>query len=74
MVGGILQIFIASSAFELFLAVGGAFLFSMFILYDTHVMMEKLSAEEYILATITLYLDIINLFIHILRILEATKT
>lgn len=33
--------------------------------------MQKVSAEEYILATITLYMDILNLFMYILRILEA---
>lgn len=33
--------------------------------------METLSPEEYILATINLYMDIINLFLYILRILQA---
>ena len=32
--------------------------------------MTRLSAEEYIMATIQLYLDIVNLFIEILKILE----
>lgn len=35
--------------------------------------MTQLSPEEYILATINLYLDIVNLFIYILRILEAAR-
>jgi FtsH-binding integral membrane protein len=35
--------------------------------------MQKLSPEEYVLATINLYLDIINLFVYILRILEASR-
>lgn len=35
--------------------------------------MYKVSPEEYILATITLYMDIINLFLHILRILGAAS-
>jgi FtsH-binding integral membrane protein len=34
--------------------------------------MQKLSPEEYIIATINLYLDILNLFLYILRILEAS--
>ena len=32
--------------------------------------MARLSPEEYMVATIQLYLDIINLFIEILKILE----
>ena len=47
----------------------GAALFSLFIIYDTHMLMRRLSAEEYIFAAINLYLDILNLFLHILRIL-----
>ncbi|XP_046667552.1 protein lifeguard 4-like [Homalodisca vitripennis] len=72
-VGGFLTIFFGSTALELFLSVGGALLFSLFIIYDTQEMMKRLSPEEYILATINLYLDIINLFLHILRALEAAR-
>ncbi|XP_045471987.1 protein lifeguard 4-like [Harmonia axyridis] len=72
-IGGILQIFIQSNGFEMIMAIGGAFLFSMFIVVDTHMMMHHISPEEYILATINLYLDIINLFLHILRILQASR-
>ena len=35
-------------------------------------LMENLSAEEYILATISLYLDIINLFLYILHIIASS--
>ncbi|XP_026466552.1 protein lifeguard 4-like [Ctenocephalides felis] len=71
LVGGIIQIFTHSTIFELVLCSFGALIFSLFLLYDTHVMMTTLSPEEYILATINLYLDIVNLFIYILRILQA---
>ncbi|XP_050306717.1 protein lifeguard 4-like [Anthonomus grandis grandis] len=70
-VGGILQLFIQSAIFELFIGFGGAFLFCLFIIFDTKMIMENLSPEEYILATINLYMDIINLFLYILRILQA---
>ena len=82
----------ASSSSELTetaMAVGGALLFSLFIIFDTQVslkflrsysycgllqmIMTRLSAEEYIVATIQLYLDIINLFIEILKILEKVN-
>jgi len=52
------------------IAVGSAVLFCLYIIYDTHMIMHKVSAEEYIHASITLYLDIINLFLYILRILN----
>ncbi|CAB3363336.1 Hypothetical predicted protein [Cloeon dipterum] len=73
LIGGILQIFIKNTLFELALSVGGAILFSFFIIFDTQMIMYKVSPEDYILATITLYMDIINLFIYILRVLEAAR-
>ncbi|XP_017783240.1 PREDICTED: protein lifeguard 4-like [Nicrophorus vespilloides] len=72
-VGGFIQIFVQSSMIELLMSLGGAFLFSLFIVFDTQMMLEKLSPEEYILATINLYMDILNLFIYILRILQAAN-
>lgn len=51
----------------------GAFLFSGFIIFDTQMIMKTLNAEEYIVGVINLYLDIINLFIEILKILDAMK-
>ena len=44
-----------------------------FIIYDTQMIMTRVSPEEYIIATIELYLDIINLFIEILKILEKVN-
>ncbi len=55
------------------LALGGAFLFSCFIIYDTHMIMKQLNAEEYIVGVINLYLDIINLFLEILRLLNSAR-
>ncbi|NWY55146.1 LFG4 protein, partial [Chionis minor] len=64
-------LFFYSETVELVFAAAGALLFCGFIIYDTHLLMHKLSPEEYILAAINLYLDIINLFLHLLRLLEA---
>ncbi|XP_015771793.1 PREDICTED: protein lifeguard 4-like [Acropora digitifera] len=69
----LLSFFFHSETFELVYAIAGALLFSAFIVFDTHMLMHKLSPEEYVLASINLYLDIINLFIEILRILDAMK-
>ncbi|CAG9110937.1 hypothetical protein JYU34_011136 [Plutella xylostella] len=69
-VGGLIQLFVQSSAFEVALSFTGAVLFSLFLVFDTQQMMSTLSPEEYILATINLYMDILNLFLYILRILN----
>uniref|UniRef100_A0A8D2CVP2 Transmembrane BAX inhibitor motif containing 4 n=1 Tax=Sciurus vulgaris TaxID=55149 RepID=A0A8D2CVP2_SCIVU len=69
---GFLKIFFNSETVELVLAAMGALLCG-FIIYDTHSLMHKLSPEEYVLAAISLYMDIINLFLHLLRFLEAVN-
>lgn len=68
-----IHIFIGGEITEIGLAVGGALLFSFFIVFDTQMIMSRVSEEEYILATIQLYLDIINLFIEILKILNKSN-
>lgn len=70
---GIVQLFVQSSFLHLSMAVLGAFLFSAFIIFDTHQIMKTLSPEEYIVGVINLYLDIINLFVEILKIIDAMK-
>lgn len=64
----ILNLFLGLQGMDLLIAGAGAALFSLFIVFDTQMMMQRLSPEEYILATINLYLDIINLFLELLRI------
>uniref|UniRef100_A0A9L0R5B6 Transmembrane BAX inhibitor motif containing 4 n=1 Tax=Equus caballus TaxID=9796 RepID=A0A9L0R5B6_HORSE len=63
----------AGETVELVIAAVGALLFCGFIVYDTHSLMHRLSPEEYVFAAIDLYLDIINLFLHLLRFLEAVN-
>eukprot|EP00038_Savillea_parva_P006963 m.167011 g.167011 ORF g.167011 m.167011 type:complete len:256 (+) comp12767_c0_seq1:34-801(+) len=45
----------------------GASVFSMFIIVDVQMMLKKVSTDEYILCAINLYLDILNLFLEILK-------
>merc|ERR1712113_338731 len=68
--GGIMFMFVGGEVKQMAFAVGGALLFSGFIIFDTHMIMTRVSPEEYVIATIELYLDIINLFIQILKILS----
>lgn len=73
LVGTFVQAFLGSTSFEILLSGAGALIFSLFIVYDTHMIMHRISAEEYIIATIELYLDIINLFLELLKILDAVR-
>lgn len=51
----------------------GCIVFSGYILFDTWLIMDRLSPHEYILAAIMLYLDIINLFLMILQLLAQSE-
>jgi len=72
--GGILQwLFPLPNFFDVVYSWGGALLFSMFIIYDTWRLHHQLKVDEYVVACINLYLDFINLFLKILRILSKKK-
>ncbi|KAL2754053.1 hypothetical protein ACRALDRAFT_1069955 [Sodiomyces alcalophilus JCM 7366] len=60
-----------SSTTELVYGGLAALIFSAYILVDTQLIMRKHHVEEEIAAAISLYLDIINLFLAILRILNS---
>jgi FtsH-binding integral membrane protein len=68
--GGLLQIFVGGKLLETGEAMGGAFLSSGFVILDTLAIMHRLSPEEYIVATIDLYLDLLRLFVEILKVLD----
>jgi len=70
MSGFVSIIFPFSRTIDLVYAVGGCLLFSGYIVYDTSLIMKKLSPDEYIMGAISLYLDFINLFLSILRVLN----
>ncbi|KAF2175756.1 transmembrane BAX inhibitor motif-containing protein-like protein 4 [Zopfia rhizophila CBS 207.26] len=60
-----------SSKVELGYGIIAALIFSGYILVDTQLIMRHYHVEEEIAAAISLYLDIINLFLAILRILNS---
>ncbi|XP_051544023.1 protein lifeguard 4-like [Myxocyprinus asiaticus] len=72
-IASFMRLFFYNDTMELVFAGAGALLFCGFIIFDTHVLMHKLSPEEHVLASINLYLDIVNLFLYILRILDSMK-
>lgn len=72
-IGFIWLFFTPSSTMELVYSGIGAIVFSGYILVDTQLVMRKFNVEEEVPAAITLYLDIINLFLNILRILASQR-
>lgn len=59
---------------SLILAIFGAFLVMLYLVYDTQLIMggrkEELSPEEYILGAILLYVDIVQMFLFLLEIFQ----
>ena len=62
-----------SSKAELIYGGAAALIFSGYILVDTQLVMRHYHVEEEIAAAISLYLDVINLFLAILRILNSQQ-
>jgi FtsH-binding integral membrane protein len=55
---GFVQIFIPfSRTVDLFFAMGGCLLFSGYIIYDTYLINNRLSPDEFIMGSISLYLE-----------------
>lgn len=78
MLFGIVSIFIRGKTMTLIYASLGALIFSVYLVYDTQLMMGgkhkySISPEEYIFAALNLYLDIVNIFMYILTIIGATR-
>jgi len=73
-VAGILNFFVGGTGLGLGISIVSALLFMGFTAYDMSNIMHKFRDEEYILATVELYLDFINLFVALLRILIHIAT
>lgn len=65
---GVVNIFVQSSALALTLSAVGAGIFSLYILVDLKDVREG-RQTNYVLATLTLYLDVFNLFANLLQLL-----
>lgn len=71
---GLVQMFFPySHIFELGYSLVGCAVFSGYILYDTWLLQRRLSPDDWVLANVSLYLDVVNLFISVLRLLNATE-
>ena len=51
----------------------GALLFSAYIVFDTNLILTRVSLDDYIWASVQLYLDVINLFLYILRLVGESQ-
>jgi FtsH-binding integral membrane protein len=71
----ICAIIIQSKIFYLFLAALGVFVFSIYIIYDTQLILGRhkvrLSCDDYILGVLMLYIDVIALFTDLLALLNC---
>lgn len=75
---GFLTIFLHSKILNLVYAALGAVLFSFYLVFDTQLMLGgkhkySISPEDYIMAALNLYIDIIQLFLMILRLVGAAR-
>ncbi len=67
---GFIHIFIPfSKGTDFLIAIAGAAIFCGYIIFDTYMIAQRVSPDEYVMASIELYLDFVNLFLYILRIL-----
>ena len=73
---GIASAFIHDQTYNLIYSGFGALLFSVYIIYDTQLIIGgenkkyQIAPDDYVLAALTLYLDIVNLFLYILSLLD----
>lgn len=76
-VGSILAIFIKNRVVNLVLSIFGVILFGIYLIYDTQLVIgknsRKYSIDDYIIAALNLYIDIIQIFLYILSILGNSQ-
>ncbi len=73
----LVSIFIPNRPVDIIICALAALLFSAYIVYDLQLLlggshMFSISQDEYVFATLNLYLDIMNLFLYLLRLLQLT--
>jgi modulator of FtsH protease len=67
----LLNIFVHAAAFSLAIASAGVLLFGAFILYDTSRLLRDRDQTDPVGAALQLYLNFLNLFLFLLRILSS---
>ena len=72
-VAGFVMFFVHAAWASLLYSVAGVLIFSGFVLYDTSQIMNRLSPQDAVMGAVSLYLDFINLFLFILRLLSNRR-
>ena len=62
-----------SPAMQYWYALIGSVIFSLYIVYDTWSLSTRLGPDDYIEAAAQIYLDVINLFIFVLRLVALSR-
>lgn len=77
---GLFAAFTRSPAIHLLMGGAGALLFGAYIVYDVQLLAGnagvtavQLSADEYVVGAIQVYLDVVNLFLHLLRFISEMQ-
>jgi modulator of FtsH protease len=69
----LVNMFVVSSAFGFAISVAALLLFSGYVLYDTSNIIRRYPTNEYIAGAMDLFLDAFNIFMALLRILNAGR-
>ena len=73
-IGGIVSVFIPTTPiFNLVMAILGCITAVGYILYDTSEIINRMEIDEYVFACMSLYIDIIMLFVNLLQIMSSGK-
>lgn len=76
---GIVNIFFNNTIIQIIISGGGAIIFAIFIVFDMQMILGqkhikyKYSVDDFILAAMSLYLDVINMFLYIIQFLTLTS-
>ena len=77
---GIVNIFFNNTIIQIIISGGGALVFACFIVFDMQMILGqkhikyKYSIDDFILAAMSLYLDVINMFLYIIQFLTLTSS
>ena len=77
---GIVNIFFNNTIIQIVISGGGALFFACFIVFDMQMILGqkhikyKYSIDDFILAAMSLYLDVINMFLYIIQFLTLTSS
>jgi FtsH-binding integral membrane protein len=73
-VAGVLNLFLHSAGIQLWIAGATVLVFSGLLVFDTWRIRNVFGPDDYVLAAVRIYLDLLNLFLAILRLLGGRRS